>query len=281
MRNLFLFLSRNYFFILFLLTEAVCFYLIAQNNTYHNAGMLNSANQVVASIYDGVSKVTDYLNLAENNKRLAEENAQLRAMIPASHFDTTVVKSTVSDTLHNQQYSYIEARVINNSTNRRNNYLTLNRGADAGIAPEMGVITGHGIIGIVKEVSAHYSTVISFLNTQSKVSVRFKKNNYNGSMIWDSDNGPTEATVIDIPRHVPFKKGDTLVTTAYSAYYPEGIMVGTVKEFYLDPGSNSYQIILNLSVGFNDVSYVYVVNNLLKAERKKLEDNLKDVSRNN
>ena len=70
---------------------------------------------------------------------------------------------------------------------------------DAGIAPEMGVITGHGIIGIVKEVSAHYSTVISFLNTQSKVSVRFKKNNYFGSMFWDSDYGPTEASVIVMP----------------------------------------------------------------------------------
>lgn len=278
MRNLFLFLVRNYFFLLFLLLEGVCFYLIAQNNTYHNAGILNSANYVVATIYDGVSKVTDYLSLAENNKRLAEENAQLRSMIPSSYFDTTVVRSTINDTLHNQQYSFIEARVINNTTNRRNNYLTLNRGEDAGIAPEMGVITGHGIIGIVKEVSKHYSTVISFLNTQSRVSVRFKKNNYNGSMIWDSDNGPAEATVIDIPRHVSFKKGDTLVTTAFSAYYPEGIMVGTVKEFYLDPGSNSYQIILKLSTGFNDVSYVYVVNNLQKEERKKLENNLKDAN---
>ncbi|HRB41031.1 MAG TPA: rod shape-determining protein MreC, partial [Bacteroidia bacterium] len=65
--------------------------------------------------------------------------------------------------------------------------MTLNKGSDAGIAPEMGVITGHGIIGIIKNVSAHYSTVTSFLHTQSKVSVRFKNNNYNGSMVWDSD----------------------------------------------------------------------------------------------
>ena len=281
MRNLFLFLSRNYIFIFFILLEAVCFFLIAQNNSYQNAATLNSTNKVVSSVYSTISSVTDYLNLAENNRRLAEENAYLRTQLPSSYFDTTVVRNHKVDTLHHLEYSYIEAKIINNSTNRRNNYMTLNKGSDAGIAPEMGVITGHGIIGIVKNVSAHYSTVTSFLHTQSKVSVRFKNNNYNGSMVWDSDNSPTEATVIDIPRHVPFKVGDTLVTTTFSPYYPEGIMVGTVKSFDIDAGSNSFRIILKLSTSFNDVSYVYVVNNLLKNERKQLEEKQKDAVRDN
>ncbi len=266
---------------LFILLEAVCFFLMARNNSYQNASMLNSTNKVVASICAGISTVNDYLSLAQNNERLARENAELRSMLRSSYVDTTITTGQRRDTIHNLEYTFIEAKVINNSTNRRNNYLTLNRGADAGIASEMGVITSSGIIGIVKDVSAHYCTVTSFLHTQSKVSVRFKNNNYNGSMIWNSDNSPTEATVIDIPRHVQFKLGDTLVTTTYSPYYPEGIMVGTVKSFDVDAGSNSYKILLNLSSGFNDVSYVYVVNHLLKNERKNLEAGLKDATRNN
>jgi rod shape-determining protein MreC len=281
MRNLFLFFSRHYFFLLFILLEAVCFLLMAKNNTYQNASALNSTNKVVATIYQGVSSVTQYLSLADNNQRLAAENAQLRAMLPTAFVDSTVVKGFRMDTIHNLQYSFIEARVINSSTNKRNNYLTLNKGADAGIQSEMGVISGSGIIGIVKDVSAHYCTVTSFLHTESKVSVRFKNNNYNGSMIWNSDNSPTEATVIDIPRHVTFKLGDTLVTTTYSPYFPEGIVVGIVKNSAIDAGSNSYRITLKLTTEFNGLSYVYVVNNLLKGERKKLEDNLKNAGRNN
>ncbi len=58
-------------------------------------------------------------------------------------------------------------------------------------------------------------------------------------------------------------------------------MVGTVKSFDIDAGSNSYRIILKLSTSFNDVSYVYVVNNLLKNERKQLEEKQKDAARGN
>jgi rod shape-determining protein MreC len=281
MRNLFLFLWRNYFFLLFVLLEMVCFLLMVKNNNYQNASVLNSTNKIVARVYRGVNSVTQYIHLADNNEHLAEENARLRALLPASFYDTSIIRSSKMDTLLNLQYTFIDARVINNSTNRRNNYLTLAKGSNAGIKSEMGVISANGIVGIVKDVSPHYCTVKSFLNTESKVSVRFKNNTYNGSMIWESENSPLEATVIDIPRHVLFKPGDTLVTTTFSPYFPEGVMVGTVQSSNVIPGSNSFTITVNLSTNFSNISHVYVVNNLLKGERKQLEDKITDAPRNN
>lgn len=281
MRNLFLFLWRNYFFLLFVLLEVACFLLMVKNNKYQNASVLNSTNKIVANVYSGVNSVTQYIGLAENNRQLAAENARLKAILPSSLYDTTVIRGSKKDTVLNLQYTYIDAQVINNSTNRRNNFLTLSKGSDAGIQSEMGVVSANGIVGIVKDVSPHYCTVKSFLHTESKVSVRFKNNAYNGSMIWESENSPMEGTVIDIPRHVLFKPGDTLVTTTFSPYFPEGIMVGTVKSSSVNPGSNSYIITLNLSTNFNNISYVYVVNNLFKGERKQLEDSISNAGRNN
>ncbi len=280
MRNLFLFLYRNNFFLLFLLLETACVLLMVRNSKYQNASVLNSTNKVVASVYESVNSVTQYLHLKENNQLLNQENARLKAMIPTSVYDTTVVRGGKIDTVLNMQYTYIYAKVINNSTTRRNNYLTLDKGLLAGVKSEMGVIASNGIVGIVKDVSMHYCTVTSFLHTQSKVSVRFKNNSYNGSMVWEADDAYNEATVIDIPRHVQFKTGDTLVTTTYSPYYPEGVMVGTVTASSIKPGSNSYTINVKLSTNFNTISHVYVVNNLLKEERKLLEEKLDNAGSN-
>ena len=132
----------------------------------------------------------------------------------------------------------------------------------------------------VKDVSMHYCTVTSFLHTESKVSVRFKNNSYNGSMVWEADDSYNESTVVDIPRHVQFKVGDTLVTTTYSPYFPEGVMVGTVSAFTVKAGSNSYTINVKLSTNFNTISHVYVVNNLLKEERKLLEEKITNAGSN-
>lgn len=271
MRNLFLFLWRNNFLLLFLLLESVCVYLMVDNNNYHNASFLNSTNKVSANIYSIVNSVTEYLYLKENNEWLAGENVKLRMALPHNKIDTATQSTFIKDTLFNQQYIFINAKVINSTVNRRNNYITLNKGAAAGIQPEMGVVTANGIVGIVKDVSANFSTVISFLHIKSKVSAKFKNNNYFGSLIWDDNNDPTTGTLKDIPKHVVFKTGDSLVTTAFSNVYPENIFLGTIKKSEIKPGDNFYTITVKLSTDFYSLTHVYVVKDLLKEEQKQLE----------
>lgn len=271
MRNLFLFLYRNNFLLLFLLLESVCVYLMVDNNNYHNASFLNSTNKVSANIYSIVNSVTEYLYLKENNEWLAGENVKLRMALPHNKIDTATQSTFIKDTLFNQQYIFINAKVINSTVNRRNNYITLNKGAAAGIQPEMGVVTANGIVGIVKDVSTNFSTVISFLHIKSKVSAKFKNNNYFGSLIWDDNNDPTTGTLKDIPKHVVFKTGDSLVTTAFSNVYPENIFLGTIKKSEIKPGDNFYTITVKLSTDFYSLTHVYVVKDLLKEEQKQLE----------
>lgn len=271
MRNLFLFLWRNNFLLLFLILEGLSVFLMVENNKYHNASFLNSTNKISATIYSAVNSVTQYLYLKENNEWLATENVKLRMMLPSNKIDTTTKSSLIKDTLFNQQYVFVNARVINGTVNKRNNYLTLDRGYNAGIAPEMGVVTDKGIVGIIKDVSPNFSTVISFLHIKSKVSARFKNSNYFGSLVWEDNNSPTTATLKDIPKHVVFKTGDTLVTTSFSNVYPENIFLGTVKSSEIKPGDNFYTITVRLSTDFYSLTHVYVVKDLLKEEQKQLE----------
>src|SRR5258705_12844751 len=125
----------------------------------------------------------------------------------------------------------------------------------------MGVITAKGAIGIVKDVLKHYCSVMSFLHKDSRVSARFRKNSYIGSLTWDGYH-PLYATLSDIPKHVVFAKGDTIETSSYSSVYPEGIPIGVIEETKLDTekGENFFISTVRLLEDFQKLSYVYVVN---------------------
>lgn len=271
MRNLFLFIAKNHYYFLFLLLEIIAMMLLVSNNNYQNASFINSSSRLSATTYSYWSDVTDYFNLKDVNKQLAEENARLRAMMVDSVRINDTLKVKVTDTLYNQQYEYICAKVVNNSVNKIKNYLTINKGSKDGIKPEMAVITSNGIVGIVKDVSTNFSTVISFLHDEFELSAKIRKNGYTGTLYWE-DGDYRYATLKDISTNVKLQKGDSIITSGYSSSFPEGIFLGTVKDFRIPEGENFYKMKIQLSVDFSKISYVYIVKNYLKEEQKALEN---------
>ena len=275
MRNLFLFLWKYNFFIFFLLIETFCGYIIVQNNNFKRATFINSANAIAATTNTFVSSVTDYINLRATNDALSRENASLKTLLPDVFYIDSAIRHINTDTILKQQYTFLTSKVINNSTNRRNNYLTLNKGSKQGVKPEMGVICSDGVVGIVKDVSENYSSVISFLHKDSRYSARIKKNGYIGSMVWNGFD-ETHATLNDIAKHVKVAIGDTIITSSFSAIFPEGVVIGTIDEISSTGGNNFQEISVKLSTPFGRLSYVYVVSNLFKEEQKALEEPLKN-----
>ena len=257
---------------LFLLLLSLSFYLIILNNNFQQVSIFNSTNKISASILEAVNYVKEYINLKENNASLARENARLKSQLPDASYENGILHTVVADSSRFQQYSYITARVINNSINRRNNFITLDKGSLQGVKKDMGVISSFGVVGIVKDVSLHYCTVMSLLHKNTRISTKFKNSNYFGSLVWEGTD-VKEATLLEIAKHVKFQVGDTLLTTVYSSIFPEGVMVGVVKDFELRPGDNFYHINVKLSTNFANLSHVYIVDNLLKKEQWELEGN--------
>ena len=270
MRSLFLFLWKHSNFVLFLLLETVCILLMVSENSFHRASSINSANAFAGSIYSGVNNFKAYFNLREINEQLSIENARLHSIAPGAYVKYINTKATIKDTVYLQQYSFINANVINNSVHRRNNYLTLDKGSYHGLKPEMAVITSQGIVGITKNVSQHFATVLSVLNKDARISARIRKNGFFGSLFWDG-NDYRFGTLVDIPTHAGIQKGDTIVTNAYSAIFPDNILIGTIHSFDVKPGDNFYTIKVKFSTNFKNIGHVYVISDLFKEERKKLE----------
>ncbi len=221
------------------------------------------------------SSVTEYLNVKNENKKLAQENVELRQLLKSNYIENVINPSHVIDSMYKQKYDYFTARVINNSVNNQNNLITIDKGRNQGVRPDMAVICSQGIVGIVKDASSNFSIVIPVININAHISAKIKKNGYFGTISWDGIS--YQATQLnEIPFHIKLAVGDTIVSSGFSSIFPEGIMIGTIKKFDLNEGNNFYNIEVKLSTDFMSLNYVYIISNLLKEEQGKLENSTKN-----
>ncbi|HSH19528.1 MAG TPA: rod shape-determining protein MreC [Draconibacterium sp.] len=271
MRGLLRYLLKNYAFLLFLLLEVLSFILIFNFNSYQRVKYLNSSNRVTASIYNSFSAVGSYFSLASVNRKLAKENARLKSLISDLPYvtitpDSAVLKAEITDSL----YRFISAKVINNSVDNQNNYITLNKGHKHGIKPDQGIVNSEGIVGVVTQVSESFSLGFSVLNKRWGASAKLKKSGTFGPLSWDGLDSEF-ANLTGIPFHVELAIGDTVVTSSYSSAFPENIMIGTIHSIEQPSGENYYNIRVKLEVDFRSLSYVDVIDNLKNDEIKWLE----------
>lgn len=245
--------------------------MVVSFNHYQRASFFSSANWFSGFFFEQSSNMSDYVNLKVVNAVLAEENAYLRSKLPSSYRSTRDNSAAVFDTLGRVNYIFRNAKVINNSVNKNFNYITINKGYKQGIKPEMGVISGEGVVGIVKDVSENYATVLSLLNTRFKLSAKLKEDGDFGSLAWDGETYDI-AKLNEIPRHAKIKIGNQVVTSGFSVIFPEGVPVGTIENLELAEGASFYEIDVHLAVDFKKITYVEVVENVLKQEQLLLEN---------
>jgi rod shape-determining protein MreC len=268
MRNLFLFLIRFNYVFAFLILEIISLAFVIRNHSYQRTGFLNSAGVITGNVYKTYFSFSEYLGLREVNEKLMRENAMLRMR---QHLGAdTLAAVDICDDSANIRYHFIPVKVINFSVNKATNYITLDKGSSAGIRRDMGVVTSTGVAGIVNHVSRNFSTAMSLLHKDSRISIKVKRFNYPGTLQWNGGS-PSEAEAIGIPIHLPVAVGDSLVTSGFSAIFPENIPVGVISELSVPAGSSFYSITIKLSANLETLQYAYVVNNLYQKEQRELE----------
>jgi len=272
MRSIFVFLGRYYRYFLFVILEVVSIILVINNNKFQNASFFNLSTELSGNAFQVYNNVDTYFHLKIVNDSLLAENVRLHGQLKASKYPDTAHVKQINDTIFKQKYSYVPAEVVNNSITERNNYLTIAIGQSKGVTHDMGVITTSGIVGITQNVSAHYASVMSVLHADFQVNAEILEiKEISGSVIWDKDDKPGEATLINVPVQVKVAIGQHVVTGPYSALFPQGIAIGTIKDFKIIPGKSFYMIKLALSTDMRNVRQVYVVSNIQKAEQESVE----------
>lgn len=270
MRTLIQFLLKNHFTLLFLLLELVAVGMLVRFNSFHSAKVFKMKHSIVGGISDKYNNFSKYLSLVEQNKELVQENAQLYNQLKSSMY--SLKDESYIDTLWQQQYRFIPARVVNNSVNKQYNFITLNKGSVHGLKPDMGVIGPNGVVGIVTTVTKHFASVMPILNRKSAPSGRIRRSNYFGTIAWEGRD-PGKATLRNIPLHAEIRMGDTVETSGNSDIYPPGIMIGTITGYDVEKGVN-FNVDIILSTNFANLTQVMVIDNFFKEERKALEDSV-------
>ncbi len=275
MESLFQFFYRYRALTLFLVLEIFCGWMVVSFNTYQGSSFFNSSNVFTGSVLQTTDNIKYYFKLRTINRDLAEDNKELRRQLQQANQKNILAEEKTPDTARIYQFSYVTAKVINNSTNKLSNYFTLDKGSEDGIQPGMGVLsTNGGVAGRVKACSKHYSTVLSILNEKWPLSAKIKRGNVDGIVEWKGGD-PTEAELTHVGKHHKVFEGDTIVTSGYSSIFPYGIMIGRIKTV-VDDGEK-YIIKVSLATDYTAMSYIYVVKNKMKEERDSLETTIKSV----
>ncbi|WP_339920595.1 rod shape-determining protein MreC [uncultured Flavobacterium sp.] len=273
MQQIFNFIFKNSTRILFLLLLCISFLLTIQAHSYHRSKIISSANYLSGGVYEKINNVSEYLNLKTQNDALAIENARLKSVLFAATDSISITE--LEKTKETQPYDIVVSKVIHNSYNVHENYLTLNSGALQGVKSDMGVINNLGLVGIIDNTSPRYSTVISILNVKSRINAKIKKSNHFGSLIW---NGKSTGFVqlIDVPRLAAIRKGDTIVTGGQSVIFPENINIGTIDKVEIDDQTHYYTITVKLFNDMTNLGHVYIIKSKYRDELNNLEKREKD-----
>lgn len=259
------FILRHRTFLLFVFLLFISVSLTIQTHNYHKSRFLNSANFLSGSLFNASNTVSNYFDLKDKNSLLQQENERLKSQIYNSNIN---VNSTYIDSVKfNKMYKFTSGQIIRNNFALNNNILLINRGEKDSIKQDYGVISSKGIIGIIEDTNSNYATVLSILNTTSRISAQLKKTNHFGTLSWNT-NSPAYIQLTEIPKIAPVNKGDTIITSGRSAIFPKGIPIGIVHEFKLDIAENYYNIEVALFNDMTNLEHVYIINNV---ERPKIE----------
>lgn len=274
MQQIFSFIIKNSNRLLFLLLLGISLSLTIQSHSFHRSKIISSANFLSGGVYERINSIEEYLHLREQNDELARENANLKSLLFKTQ-DTAKIPNL--DSLKGVlPKDIVVSKVIHNSFNVKENFLTLNSGTNSGVQPDMGVINSLGIVGIIDNVSANYSTVISILNMESKINAKIKNSNHFGTLTWDGKNAGF-VQLIDVPRLASIKKGDTIVTGGQSVIFPENIGIGTINQIFIpDEKNHYYTISVRLFNDMTNLGHVYIIKTENSEEIRNLENQRKD-----
>ena len=270
------------FFILLFLSLSFIF----NSNYFHKSKVILFSNSITNYTNEVFENINWYFELKKINSSLVEENLILK-----NQLEKFIEKNSI-DSLENVAFQYQNAKVISNNLSSFKNNLIINKGTKHGLKNEMGVISSTGIVGIIDRTSKNYSSVMSVLNTESKINAKVKRTSHFGTLEW---NGLSNRDLLlnDIPETADIKIGDSIITGGMSLIFPEGINIGVISEIMkqekfndtimkfninnqfkianIEFRENYLNIEVKLHTDMNNLNNVYVIESLNKDEFENIK----------
>ena len=281
MRNIFLFIRRYFNFLLFLFLQGLSIYFIVSYSKYHRAAFGTASNKITGSINKQYNRVEYYFQLKRTNDSLVKANEMLYDKlrrdfnIPDSANKIIVDTMRIDSVLQYRKFNYLSAKVISNSVSTQSNYIVITGPNVKNFTKGMGIAgINNEAIGVITETDGDYAVVMSLLHKDSRISGKLTKGGETGTLSWNGEQ-PNILSLSGIPKSAKVVKGDSIITSGFSAIFPKGLMIGKVTEVKPETSNNNYRITLHSAADFYNIEYVYAIHSVDAEPVKKIIEKAK------
>ena len=219
----------------------------------------NSVNDFMESI----SNLTNTYQENQTLKQKVETIYELEVQLNDLKKDNEKMKEALKlqDTLND--YTLINATVIARNPDTWRDIVTINKGANDGLTPQMSVMSDNGLVGKVLDVnptSARVALLSNNDNTLVRVAamIQGEKESIYGTLTgFDHEKNILIMSQIQATQEI--KVGDKVVTSGLGGVSPSSLYIGTVEEVAMDRFGLYKEVRIKPAADTNDVRFVTVV----------------------
>ena len=240
---------------------------------------LNTAvGYVVVPFQQGISKLGEWLSnrseelvqirsLLAENERLREEIAALteeNTLLQQDKYELNQLRELVDLNEQYGEYNKVGARIISRDAGNWYSSFIIDKGSDNGLAVDMNVIAGGGLVGRLTAVGPNWSRVTSIISDSSNVSGMTLATEDNlivsGSLQQMAEGTITFGQLVD--SHNVVVAGDKIVTSNISDKFLPNILIGYISSIEMDNNNLTKSGLLTPAVDFEHLSEVLVITDM-------------------
>ena len=246
---------------------------------FTNSPVKDVVGVVLTPIQSGINHVGGWfsgkMDYFEDNLNLVAQNEELQSQVDQLTVENTQLLQD-KDELNSlrdlyeldhkyETYEKVGARVISkdDSSNWFSTF-TIDKGSNDGLAVDMNVMAGSGLVGIITDVGSNWATVRSIIDDYSNVSAQISETEDTCIIAGDlslTDEGTVRLVKLNDPDS-KVKVGDTVVTSQISDIFLPGILIGYISEIGVDSNNLTHSGLVSTVVDFKDIKEVLVIKNL-------------------
>lgn len=264
---------------LFIAGALLCLVLIFVSFQYREqlSPVKTAVGNVISPMQDGINSIgrgiSGQVEKLTSLSKLLKENAALKDQVNTLSYENKILlqdkyeldrfRDLYKLDKKYADYPKVGARVISADPNSWYNTFRIDKGTDDGIAVDMNVIAGNGLVGIIEEVGKNWARVRSIIDDSSNVSGMFLKTS--DPCIVNGDLELYNSGVIGvelISKDADVSDGYEVVTSPISDKYLQGILIGYISDLSVDPNNLTQTAHLTPAVDFDRLEDVLVITEL-------------------
>lgn len=196
--------------------------------------------------------------LKKENEELRQTNVELSTMKAENERLGKLLKFS---NLH-PQWQMVSAKVISRDLGDFRDVILIDKGKDDGLEVNMPVVNASGLIGIVDGVYPHMAKVLLISSPRSRIGGLNLRGDSRAAGIVNGVAGPDQLLEMrNLSRNADILPGDTIVTSGYSGYHPEGLVIGTIEDVQMDAGGLTKTATIAPSVDYGHLEEARVITN--------------------